>query len=125
MNREQRLFYSPFVVPLPVAWDSAWVGAHTISGVNVSVQIEWRDVAATFRIDRSNSYQNPVPDDITIWYRTIDVAWVDPVLGDPLTEHVVSINNLGARFFRIGFTAANWAGANHYMRITFSRNRNY
>lgn len=110
----------------PVAWQSQPIAVNRMNARNVSFHIYWQDVGLTFYLWRGNYFQFPVEtsppwDDITIAYRAIDVAWVDPVVGDPLSEHVVSFDNVGSHYVVIGYTAGNWAGVAPFIQIHQSR----
>jgi hypothetical protein len=88
----------------------------------VSFFIYWEDLACTWHLRRSNSGTNigfavDPDDEITLAYRALDPAWIDPVLGDPRQLHVVSFRNPGAAYVRLDYTAVNWAGANHYLKV--------
>jgi hypothetical protein len=86
-----------------------------------SFHIVWRDVGLTFYLWRANSIGvlNSAPpwDDWTVDYRALDPAWVDPVIGDPLSEHIVAAYNIGARYVRIGWSASDWSGPNRLLQI--------
>src|SRR3972149_895429 len=84
----------------PVTWASheSFLDLHAFGTREPSLHIYWQDVAVTWFLWRSDipatAVVAPPWDDITLWYRAIDPLWVDPVLGDPLSEHIVSFINV-------------------------------
>lgn len=98
----------------PATWVSQAIDMDSVGSKAVSIHIVWVDVTITWYLWRSNflgiTATAPPWDDITAGYRAIDPAWVDPVVGDALSEHIVSIVNLGAKYLRIGYSASDWTG---------------
>jgi|WetSurSiteA1Bulk_404760.scaffolds.fasta_scaffold03465_9 hypothetical protein len=113
---------------IPATWDSEAIDTHDVGTTNIAIQILWKDVAVTFSIWRTN-LNYPVAsaifsENITVSYRVGDPLWVDPAIGNPPSQHIVSINNLGARYFHIHFTGGA-AGAVPYIYIVASLDRKY
>jgi len=111
----------------PVAWQSPSIDLGAKGSSLCSFHIYWRDVGATFYLWRANGANfvvtSPPWNDFTVAYRTVDLLWADPAVADPLSEHIVSFQNVGARYVKIGYTAGNWVGANHMLEILLYRDR--
>ena len=111
----------------PATWLSNPLDVRALGGDSGILHIYWRDCTITFYLWAATHFlvpnTSPPYHDWTAEYRAIDPAWVDPVLGDPYTEHPVRWINLGFRYIRIGWSASNWTGANKYLKIWFDRGR--
>lgn len=102
----------------PATWVSAPIDLGMSESTGVSFHIMWRDFACTFNVQVSNvqvgTPTSPVTYpwvDITADIRLVDPTWVDPVLADPYTPHIVSTIHTNTRFIAIGFSGGNWTGA--------------
>lgn len=114
--------------PNPAAWMSFPLDLGAFGSNQASFHIVWQDVALTFYLWCANGqFLNPTSPpwhDSTAEYRALDPGWVDPVVGDPLSEHVVRFINIGARYVRLGFTGGDWTGVvNPFLQILFWRQR--
>lgn len=111
----------------PVAWNSEPLDLGALGSDIASFHIYWVDVGLTFYLWCANSHEltftSPPWHDQTAEYRIFDPGWVDPVVGDPASEHIVRFTKLGARYVAIGYTAGNWGGAAPFLQIHFWRQR--
>lgn len=112
----------------PVTWHTEPIDLGALGGVGASFHIYWQDVGLTFYLWSGNASQQGVTSppwhDDTAAYRALDPLWVDPVVGDPASEHLVRFINLGARYVILGYTAGNWGGVvNPFLQIVFFRTR--
>lgn len=114
----------------PATWHSQPLDLGAIGSDQTSFHIYWQDVAVTFYMWCSNAQiwpgalTSPPWHDQTAEYRALDPGWVDPVVGDPLSEHIVRFINLGARYVILGFAGGDWTGVvNPFMQIVFWRQR--
>lgn len=113
MNNEILIFDSARTAfnPIPATWEAYCIDVKNPATKSVSYHIYWRDVAITFYLRQTNFYpfifaMSTVPyDDFTVAYRVIDPAWVDPVVGDPYTSHIVSFQNQEGKYVTIGYSA--------------------
>ncbi len=109
-------------------WNSGPLDLGALGSEQASFHIHWQDVGLTFYLWCGNSHESGITSppwhDDTARYRLGDPAWVDPVVGDPLSEHLVRFANIGARYVVLGFTAGDWTGiVNPFLQIMFWRQR--
>lgn len=94
----------------------------------VSFHFWWTDVSITWYLWTSNNsdlpWLSPPWQDITVATRIVDPAWVDPVIGDPLSSHILGMVQWPGRYLLLGWSAANWAGiVGPQLRVTLRRNK--
>lgn len=112
----------------PATWYSRWINIGQSNTLTTSFHIRWTDVSITWYLRRSHWNHSVAVgdyDDITAWYRLIDPAWVDPLKGDPLSQHIVAFQNVGAPYIQIGFSASDWTGGSRYLRLAFWRDTQF
>jgi hypothetical protein len=98
----------------PATWFSAPIHMDSGNSALLSLHIWWQDVSATFFLRRGNYHAGmftvPPANDFTVDYRLIDPLWVDPLIGDADSEHIVAMTNVGAKYIMIGWSASDWTG---------------
>lgn len=113
----------------PAIWQSQVIDTDALKSQTISFHFWWTDVSITWYLWQSNVItlgprSSPPWDDITATVRAIDPAWVDPVIGDPLSSHVLGIINWSGRYLLLGWSAANWAGVvGPQLRVVLRRNK--
>lgn len=101
------------------SWSSPWLDVGGLRGF--SFAISWQNVTVFWALERTNCSwpSSALIEDFTAAYRVLDPGFVDPVVGDPLSLHFVTIYNLGANYVRLRGTGIVYGGAPRSLQIWF------
>lgn len=111
----------------PATWNSGPLSMEAKGSGIMSFHIWWQDVAITWYLWTGNFIFAPLTSppwiDQTAAYRAFDPAWVDPVVGDPLSAHIVAFRNIPGKYVVLGFTGGGWGGVAPLLRVALYRDR--